>query len=108
MTKRRRGRPHKTEHDATGDLTWFEKILREEETAMLRQDRKPKKAVTRAAARLGISKRVAWRRAAEIERENEAFAATIASIAPMLRELESSLKKNDGTDLMAQFSCSAD
>jgi hypothetical protein len=86
MSKRGRGRPPKTERDATGELLWFERFLGEE-TASLR-GRKPTKALIRAAIRLGVSERVAWRLLAELRRGEDEVIAAVASLGALLRELD--------------------
>ena len=107
--KRGRGRPPKTEHEQMGQVLWFERLLEEEITALLRQGHKPKKALARAASRLEISKRSAHRLMAEIKRQNERLAVSIASFGALWRQLERDREeKNSGTDFLAQNSGSAD
>ena len=80
-----------------GQISWLERLLEEEVTALLRRGVKPKKALVRAASRLEISRRSAYRLMAEIKRQDERTAATIASLAPLLRQLQRDQdKKNDG------------
>ena len=82
MSKRGRGRPLKTEREQMGQLLWLERILEEEIAALRRQGyrgHRPTKALTRAAARLGISESSAWRLMAEIKRQNEQLSLRIAS-----------------------------
>lgn len=110
MSRRRRGRPPKTEHEAFGQLLWFERLFEEEIAAQLgRGLTKPKKVLQRTAVRLGVSERSAWMLKAEIERENARFEQTIASLQPLLRELRDRLlEKNGGTDLFAGYFDSPD
>jgi hypothetical protein len=107
MSRRRRGRPRKSEHDAFGEVLWFERIFEQESMALRRAGRcVPTQALISAASLLDISERSAWKLKAELDRVN----AVDLSVAygEMLRSLrDRSLEKNDGTELFAVNSCSA-
>ena len=109
--KRGRGRPPKTEREQFGQLLWLERMLEEETTALRQQGHKghkPSKALARAAARLEISERSAWRLVAQLEQQNDSFTASITSFGDLLRELGlDGAKKDNGTDFLAVDSCSA-
>ena len=94
MSRRGRGRPPKTEHEQMGQLLWLERLLEEEVTALLQQGRRPKKALARAAVRLDISRRSAYRLMAEIKRQDERLTVTIASLGPLLRQLQRDVEKS--------------
>jgi hypothetical protein len=108
MTKRRRGRPAKTEHDLTGEILWLEELMQREQTAMLQAGLRPKKVLLRAAARLDISERSAKRLKAEMKRVDVDLSKTW--LGDWLRQLkrDDALKKNSGTDLLALDCCSSD
>ena len=74
MTRRRRGRPRKTEHDHTGELLWLEEMMQREADAMLRDGHKPTKTLINAA--LKMSERKAWGLLAEIKRVNVDWSKT--------------------------------
>ena len=92
MTARRSGRPRKTEHERTGELLWLEQILEEEKAALRRRGHKPKKALARAAARLEISHRVAWRRLAKMKQNSQKLEIKIAAIGDALLQFHAYLE----------------